>query len=447
MILVMAHRPRFIVLFAALGLGWATSGVGADQSGRTVIAGVASAQGVRATMRATGFIVEELADSGGPVAQALVDPQDSKSFASLPYPGENAVAFPGVIAAVGGPTLPAYPFYASASTSEPEQEVGDPTGGYRLKANAAPGFAAGAATLESGGDEPLSGAWAKASVATEGNQTTSRGETMIRGLTFGDGALRIASLRSLAQTVYRKGSDPDSVTELIIEGGTAGPLSFTYGPDGLSVAQQGVPTPSGEALAALNEVIAPAGLSIGFVRAQAVAGGQASEVLVVEQAGDIANGSRSSVRYRIGEASSALVLGEAVPGSAQGAEQPPAGGPPPLPAQAPGVPPPLLVQPADPLPAPTSLPPAARPSTAAIPAAAFSPALSPPSILPVPEASAPSYDAAIPQGSVALAPSAPVAVAPRRISAVAPLSGLLVAGAAAMVAVALLWTKRGGLTP
>jgi hypothetical protein len=194
-------------------------------------------------------------------------------------------------------------------------------------------------------------------------------------------------------------------------------------------------------------VIAPAGLSIGFVRAQAVAGGQASEVLVVEQAGDIANGSRSSVRYRIGEASSALVLGEAVPGSAQGAEQPPAGGPPPLPAQAPGVPPPLLVQPADPLPAPTSLPPAARPSTAAIPAAAFSPALSPPSILPVPEAGAPSYDAAIPQGSVALAPSAPVAVAPRRISAVAPLSGLLVAGAAAMVAVALLWTKRGGLTP
>ena len=91
----------------------------------------------------------------------------------------------------------------------------------------------------------------------------------------------------------RDGSDPESVTELIIEGGTAGPLSFTYGPDGLSVAQQGVPSPSGDALVALNEALAPAGLSIGVLRAQEVAGGQASEVLVVEQAGDTANGSRN----------------------------------------------------------------------------------------------------------------------------------------------------------
>lgn len=449
MISAVRGRGKLMIVPAVAVLALAAAGAGAEQANRSVVAGVASAQGVRTTMRATGFIVEELADGGGPVAQALVDPQDSKSFASLPYPGENAVAVPGVVAAVGGPTLPAYPFYATASTSEPEQEVGDPGGGYRLSAKAAPGTAAGTATVQTPGDKPTSSARASAAVLTNGDRTTSRAEVLMQGLELGDGALRIASLRSISETVYTSGADPKSATELLIEGATAGPLSFTYGQDGLAVSKQGVPVPTDEALAALNQALAPAGLSIGFAKAHDVAGGRSSEALVVEQTGDIVNGSRSFVRYRLGEAASGLVLGDRLPGPAPTDGLGPVVAPP-ADASAEGSSGSTVASDAEQADTAGSFPlPTPRPAASSA-AGGFNPARpSAPSGLwsePVPAATGVAAPPASDQ-SVAAAPAGAFPVTPRRISSVEPLSGLLVAAAAAMVAIAALWTKRGALTP
>lgn len=78
---------------------------------------VALAEGGRVTFSVPGFaVVEDIIDGGGPVSQAVVDGHGASSFASLPYPGETALAFPGLFTAVTDQSLPAgYPFFVSAS--------------------------------------------------------------------------------------------------------------------------------------------------------------------------------------------------------------------------------------------------------------------------------------------------------------------------------------------
>ena len=110
----------------------------------------ALAEGGRVTFSVPGFaVVEDVIDGGGPVSQAVVDGQGSSSFASLPYPGDTALAFPGLFAAVAGQALPAgYPFFVSAShPTSPHQELKDPAGAYRLSAEAAAAAASGLAQL------------------------------------------------------------------------------------------------------------------------------------------------------------------------------------------------------------------------------------------------------------------------------------------------------------
>jgi hypothetical protein len=434
----MVAPMRRLAVLTAVAAALSAPGAGAESPRRVVIAGRASAEGVRVTSRATGFLVEEVADLAAPVAQALVDPQDSTSFASLPYPGANGVALPGVIAAVGGPTLPAYPFYASASTSAPEQKVADPSGQYRLDATAAPGSAAGEATVNASGFELRT----TAVVAAKVNETTSLAETVVHGLALGSGSLRIASLHSSSETVYpQDGSPPKTVTNLVIEGATAGPLSFAYGPEGLTVARQGVPVPAADALVALNDALAPAGVTIGFTRSEEVTGGRTSEALVVKQAGDTVNGSRSSTEYRIGATTSAVMLGDPLGAPATGAEIPP------------------LLAPAD---------------STAVPApdvATGSPAgagAAPPTALPPDGGSVPnlpsgttggagrSFSESAAGGATATppgpgpataAPGAAFPLIPQRISATRPLAGLVIGAAAAMVALMVLWMRRGALTP
>src|SRR5713226_3374562 len=90
--------------------------------------GVASASGGRMTFTVPDFaVVEDVIDGGGPVAQSVLDAGTATSFASLPYPGDNAIAFPGLFNAATGRDLPAgYPFYVRAShPTVPEQQLGD----------------------------------------------------------------------------------------------------------------------------------------------------------------------------------------------------------------------------------------------------------------------------------------------------------------------------------
>src|SRR5207253_10510847 len=73
------------------------------------------------------------------------------SFAALPYPGENAIAAPGVLSVAFGRSVPlAYPFYVHADhPTAPKQDLADPSGSYSLGATAADGAATAAGALGS----------------------------------------------------------------------------------------------------------------------------------------------------------------------------------------------------------------------------------------------------------------------------------------------------------
>src|SRR5262245_25048950 len=92
--------------------------------------GVASADGLRITTSAPGFlVVEDFIDAGGPTAQAAVsDVEGNRGFASVPYPGELAIAGPGLFAIATGQQFPGhYPFYvASANPTTPKNEYSVP---------------------------------------------------------------------------------------------------------------------------------------------------------------------------------------------------------------------------------------------------------------------------------------------------------------------------------
>ena len=73
-------------------------------------------------------------DGGGPSAQATVSSIGaSQAFASLPYPGDLPVRLPGLLAGVGVPGVPQYPFYAASDhPTAPDASLEAP--GYSLRA-------------------------------------------------------------------------------------------------------------------------------------------------------------------------------------------------------------------------------------------------------------------------------------------------------------------------
>lgn len=301
-------------LALAVGLG-AASPVHAGTRPTGFVA-VASASGGRLTLTVPDFaVVEDVIDGGGPVAQSLLDTGTATSFASLPYPGDNAIAFPGLFNAATGQDLPAgYPFYVRAShPTVPEQQLRDPGGIYALDARAGAGRTAGSARFGRDGDGDGGRSRAVTAAAEDGDTVTVTAETVDEALSLGGGALRIASIRSSATTTWRANdAAPSSTTGLVVQGGSAGGYTFGFGPGGLVVASQGAPLPMGEGLGALNQALAPAGISLRFLSAEAVAGGAtagAFEVVFRRTApGQGIPG--AVVRLRFGGALAAIDLGQ-----------------------------------------------------------------------------------------------------------------------------------------
>ncbi|HEV8625544.1 MAG TPA: hypothetical protein VG034_13880 [Acidimicrobiia bacterium] len=284
---------------------------------------VAVAEGERVTFSVPGFaVVEDIIDGGGPMSQAAVDGQGASSFASLPYPGDTALAFPGLFAAVAGQPLPAgYPFFVSAShPTTPDQQLKDPSGAYELAAQAAAGTANGTAQLRGhGGDGQNSGSGgtqATSSVLVEGDTVKVVAETVNEALNIGGGALRIASVRSRSVSAYQAGEEnPTTTTELAVEGASAGDTKFSFGPNGLVVAGTAVPIPAGTGIEQLNQALAPAGVSIRFVEPQKLVGGASAGTLeiAVSQKSPASGVPGGTIRVRLGGATSAITLGAALP--------------------------------------------------------------------------------------------------------------------------------------
>jgi hypothetical protein len=255
--------------------------------------GAGSASGGRISFTVPGFAaVEEVVDAGGPVAQAVLDSQTSAGYAALPHPGDVVLAGPGLFNAVTGMSLPGgYPFYVSAShPTSPEGKLDDPSGTYHLgataNATASSAEARFAPSTREGSPFTSGGANASSTALNKGDAVTITAESRDEALTFGGGALRIGSIRSSSVTVYDPTRpEPTSTAETVVEGGSAGPYAFSYGPRGLVVAGGAVPVPPSAGLDQLNAALAPAGISIRIVKGEALTGGSTADIFQVSVRG------------------------------------------------------------------------------------------------------------------------------------------------------------------
>lgn len=285
------RKPLYVVvgiLAGGLTIGAplaATSTAGA-QDGSVGLLGIATAQGVRMTYTAPDQLTSEVMDGAGPIAQsALATDGQSSAFASLPYPGSNGIVMPGVIFGLAGQSgPPAYPFYVRADYPvAPAAELHDPTGAYGLEAKADAGQAIGTANFTPGGAQnAASRATALTQVAFDAGKMTVTAEAIFSGLSLGDGALRIATVRSRSVSAFIPGeAKPSTTTELLIEGATAGGQAVTIGPDGVRMGGAHAPVPIGQGAQDLNGALAQVGIKVRTVSAEEVKDGAAADALEI----------------------------------------------------------------------------------------------------------------------------------------------------------------------
>jgi hypothetical protein len=120
-------------------------------------------------------------DAGGPSAQATLDSiGGSQAFASFPYPGENAVTAPALVAGASGGqiNLPAYPFWVG-STYPVAPKSESSSGPYAIKAESTDTSSASSASvgLDSNGQGSLGLARSSASTVAAPDGVTSQANT------------------------------------------------------------------------------------------------------------------------------------------------------------------------------------------------------------------------------------------------------------------------------
>ena len=321
-----ACRTIGIVLLAgSAGMAvWPANGAVADEAAtppeaRSLVA-TASAQGIRVSYTVPDlFVVSQFIDGGGPIAQATVDTTGRAiGFGSAPYPGENGVSVPGLLTFATGVPVPPYPFYARADHPvQPTSEVKDPSGTYVLSAAADAGKAVGHAAFSGGPDKPVSQSTSDASGVLDPGGAKVTAVSINQGLSFGDGALRIASVTSRSVSTYTAGEDkPKSEAALIIEGASVGDQPVTIGPDGVHPGGQTVPIPFGEGAKGLNQALAQAGISVKTISSGGPEGGVASDALEITMKHPIpgAENTQGTFVYTIGGSSSFIAFGAEGPG-------------------------------------------------------------------------------------------------------------------------------------
>lgn len=311
------HRPgralralTASVLIAGTGAVWQSAAGGAETERAFV--GTAEASGLAVQYGIPGFVVvERFVDAGGPVSQSVLSSDgSSSSFASLPYPGGTFVGYPGVASLLVGMTPPGYPFYVSSShPTQPQQALGDPAGLLSLKTDAADQKTSAEARVSPPNDSapaPVTGS--SSSVTVEENGLTAKATSIAQALAVGP--LSIGLVRSESVTTYRPGeANPTTTTQLIVQGGRVGDMTFDIGRDGLKVADAALPVPSGDGLTALNSALKSAGLAIHLGEATKLQGGASAQTFEIVQMGDVPGAGGGVFRLRLGGATSFVSLG------------------------------------------------------------------------------------------------------------------------------------------
>ncbi|HET9770285.1 MAG TPA: hypothetical protein VFS16_05305 [Acidimicrobiia bacterium] len=278
---------------------------------RSVVA-KATAQGVRAVYTIPDYVVvTQIFDGGGPVAQAEADSTGrAASFAALPYPGENAITAPGTLSVALGQSVPlAYPFYVKADhPSVPAAELADPSGSYGLSAKAQDGAATAVAALA--GPTGVSGARSAGSaLLDDGGIVRTVADSVITGISVGDGALRIASVTTRSETVLGP-DDPEPVTtaSLVIEGASVGGRAVTIDADGVHAADQAVEAPVGRGVDSENQFLGQLGITAKVVPA-GVPGAADALVVTSTQTFPVPGNPKGTLVMTFGGAASEITVG------------------------------------------------------------------------------------------------------------------------------------------
>jgi hypothetical protein len=182
-------------------------------------------------------------DGGGPSTHAVLDTTGrSEAYASFPYPGENVVTAPPLIAGASGGqiNLPAYPFFVGSNhPSVPKQEAG--SGLYTIKAESSDASSTGSATagINSEGQAALGLARSSSSTVAAAEGVTSQASTEITS--FALGPLRLGRVFSNAKAVLGSDGNLTREADTQIVGTMVGDTAVAITPKGVVVAGQATP--------------------------------------------------------------------------------------------------------------------------------------------------------------------------------------------------------------
>jgi hypothetical protein len=269
----------------------------------------ASAQGFRSTYVVPGqFVVEQIWDYGGPIAQSQLDPSGGAAYGSLPFPGEAAIVAPGLIANLAGlPSPPrSYPFYASAQyPSTPSSDVSDPSGNYSLAAQA-DAVSAAATALSRGGtkDASIASSESHSDIQNTADAVVARAETVSKGLSFGAGALTIGAAVATSESKLVPGQPVERSAKLTLTGVQVAGTPVGMGPGGIDDK-------------AANDALKAAGISVRIARQAQGDSGATADVLEVTVQHPLPGGDgQGTMIYRFGGASTRIATGTAAEESA-----------------------------------------------------------------------------------------------------------------------------------
>ena len=291
------------VLLAGLVVGpFGLSAHGADGFAGTFGA-VASADAVRVTWIVPHAPASDtVLDFGGPSAQAALDSiGGSQAFASFPYPGENAVTAPALIAGASGGqiNLPSYPFWVGSSYPvAPKAESG--SGPYAIKAESTDTSSTSSASvgLDSGGQAALGLAKSQASTVATPEGVTSQASSEVSAVAVGP--LKIAQVVSTAKAVFN-GQTVTRAADTKVIGAMVGETPIAFTDKGLVVGSSPVPADPKPVMDAL----AAAKIGVEFMPRQDTDTGVVAPTIRVTQKDDAGQ----SITYVLGR-TSAFAQGE-----------------------------------------------------------------------------------------------------------------------------------------
>jgi hypothetical protein len=300
----MQARIRTIAVMAVFGvvaaaIGWSPAGA-ADI---TSFEARAQAEGFRFTFGAPGFVaVDTFIDGGGPVAQSVLDGLgNSQSFASLPYPSDNAISGPGLIAGLTGlPSPPTYPFYVNSSY--PTQEKAEFTQpGIKLLATSTESVTEGTATSGGGGGGSSIGA---TSAHTSSQRDADSGAVIAEAAVSADminigGTLKILSGAVTAKMSRTAGGDPVRQSSFRLDGVSIGGQAVGFNEKGFVFAGNGAPIPPDNPL---MDALRQAGIDVRYLAATSTDDSVISPGLVITQKAQFPGSPVMIFTYVLGQA-------------------------------------------------------------------------------------------------------------------------------------------------